>query len=218
MKSLLVLFIALNCCLAEDKNVAGVPQEVKASKDNVSLRVEYLPQYSDSHACTLSYRISNTSGKPHVTVFSGRSFDPDIQVRLVAPSGKVLSAYKDMPGAQFHAIPPHALFTEELTGRGYDHYLDLHYLFPLEEAGEYRCTLTKRVFRTNAGGAAPAGAPGTPVDLVTPEFKFRIETVDANERSPLAKLVPSLNSPTPVPPVVPNTTTKHHASHLKDLN
>jgi len=212
MKLFLVLFIALNCCLAEDKNAAGLPQEVKASKDNVSLRVEYLPQYADAHACTLSYRISNTSGKPHVTVFSGRAFDPDIQVRLVAPSGKVLSAYKDMPGAQFHAIPPSALFTEELTGRGYDHYLDLHYLFPLEETGEYRCTLTKRVFRTNAG------ALGTPVDLVTPEFKFRIETVDANERSPLAKMVPSLNSPSPVPPVVPNTTTKHHASHLKDPN
>ena len=215
MKLFLVLFIALNCCLAEDKNNASAPQEVKASKDNVSLRVEYLPQYSDSHACTLSYRISNTSGKPHVTVFSGCAFDPDIQVRLVAPSGKILIAYKDMPGAQFPAIPTHALFTEELTGRGYDHYLDLHYLFPLEETGEYRCTLTKRAFRTNAGGAAPAGAPGTPVDLVTPEFKFRIETVDANERSPLAKLVPSLNSPTPLPPVVQNTTPQHHASHLK---
>ena len=216
MKPLLVLFIALNCCLAEDKKDPGVPQEVKGSKDNVSLRVECLQKFSDSHDCTLSYRISNTSGKPHVTVFSGCAFDPDIQVRLVAPSGKVLSAYKDMPGAQFHAIPPSALFTEELTGRGYDHYLDLHYLFPLEETGEYHCTLTKRVFRTHAGGAAPAGAPGTPVDLATPEFKFRIETVDANERSPLAKLVPSLNSSNPVPPVVPNTTTKHHASHLKN--
>jgi len=210
------MFTALGCCLAEDKNGAGMPQEVKASKDNVSLRAEYLQKYPDSHACTLSYRISNTSGKHYVTVFSGCAFDPDIQVRLVAPSGKILSAYKDMPGAQFPAIPPHALFSEELTGRGYDHYLDLQYLFPLEETGEYHCTLTKRVFRTEAGGAAPAGAPGTPVDLVTPEFKFRIEAVDANERSPLAKRVPSLNSPSALPPVVQNTTTQHHALHVKD--
>jgi hypothetical protein len=210
MKPFLVLFIALNCCLAEDKKDSGAPQEVKASKDNVSLKVEYQAQYADAQACTLSYRISNTSGKPHVTVFSGRAFDPDIQVRLVAPSGKVLSAYKDMPGAQFHAIPPSALFTEELTGRGYDHYLDLHYLFPLEETGEYHCTLTKRVFHSNAG------APGTPVDLVTPEFKFSVQTVDANERSPLAKLVPSLNSPKPAAPVVQNTTPQHHASHLQE--
>ena len=211
MKLFLVLFTALSCCLAEDKNAAGMPQEVKVSKDDVSLRVEHLQQYPDPHACTLSYRISNTSGKKHVTVFSGCAFDPDIQVRLVAPSGKVLSAYKDMPGARFPAIPPNALFTEELTGRGYDHYLDLQYLFPLEESGEYRCTLTKRVFRTDAGGA-----PGKPVDLVTPEFKFRIEAVDANERSPLARLVPSLNTPNPALPVVQNTTTQHHASRVKD--
>jgi len=206
MKLFLVLFAALGCCLAQDKNDAGAPKEVKVSKDNVSLSVAYLRQYPEPHACTLSYRISNTSGKRHVTLFSGCAFDPDIQVRLVAPSGKVLTAYKDMPGAQFPAIPTHALFTEELTGRGYDHYLDLQYLYPLEETGEYCCTLTKRIFR--------ADARGTPVDLATPEFKFRIESVDANERSPLAKLVPSLNRPSPAPPVLHNTTSQHHASSM----
>ena len=205
MKSFLVLFITLGCCLAEDTNSASMPREAKVEKDHVCLRLEYLPQYPDAQACTLTYKISSTSGPKHLSLFSGSAFDPDIQVRLVAPSGKVLTAYKDMPGAQFPAIPQEALFSEELTGRGYDHYLDLQYLFPIEETGEYHCTLTKRVFREDA--------TGTPVDLVSPEIKFQIKKVDAGARSPLAKLVPSLNKPNPPPSLVEDTSL-HHASHI----
>ncbi len=208
MKSFLVLFIAIGCCLAEDKNGASLPLQARVEKDHVSLRVEYLPQYPDAQTCALSYVISTTNHTKHVNLFSGCAFDPGIQIRLVAPSGKVLTAYKDMPGAHFPAILPHALFSEELIGRGYDHYLDLRYLFPIEEKGEYRCTLTKRVFRQEANGG-----PKTPVDLVTPEIKFRIEKVDADERSPLAKLVPSLNSPHPQPSPE-HLTSLHHASHI----
>jgi hypothetical protein len=48
MKSFLVLFITLGCCLAEDKNGPSLPHEAKVEKDHVSLRVEYLSQYQDS--------------------------------------------------------------------------------------------------------------------------------------------------------------------------
>lgn len=205
MKSFLVLFITLGCCLAEDNNSASMPREAKVEKDHVSLRVEYLPQYADALTCTLSYQISSTNGQKHVSLFSGSAFDPDIKVRLVAPSGKVLTAYKDMPGAQFPAIPQEALFIEELAARGYDHYLDLQYLFPIEEKGEYHCTLTKRVFRNDENG--------TPVDIVSPEIKFLIEKVDAKVKSPLAKLVPALNKPKP-PPSLVEETSLHHASHI----
>ena len=206
MKSFLVLFIATGCCLAADKNGASPSMAAtEVEKDHVSLKVQYVPQYADAQTCTLSYVIRNTSGKKHVSLFSGCAFDPDIQIHLVAPSGKVLTAYKDMPGAKFPAIEPQALFSEDLTARGYDHYLDLRYLFPIEEKGEYHCTLTKRVFQEEAG---------KPVDLVTPEFKFRIEKVDADDRSPLAKQVPSLNTPNPVATSLEHQTARHHAAHI----
>jgi hypothetical protein len=209
MKSSLALFFTLmGCCLAEDKAATSQPLEAKVEKDHVSLKVAYQPQFPDSQSCTLSYVLSNTDGKKHVSLFSGCAFDPDIQIRLVAPSGKVLTAYKDMPGAKFPAIQPQALFSEDLTARGYDHYLDLRYLFPIEEKGEYHCTLTKRVFRQEGSG----GALGSPVDLVTPEFKFTIENVDAEEASPLAKLVPSLNHPQPTQEHL-TATSMHHASN-----
>ena len=206
MKSFLVLFTALGCCLAEDKNGASQALEAKVEKDHVCLKVEFLPQYPDSQSCTLSYLLRSTDGKKHVALFSGRAFDPDIQVQLIAPSGKVLTAYKDMPGAKFPAIQPQALFSEEVTGRGYDHYLDLRYLFPIEEKGEYRCKLTKRVFGQGGNG-------GAAVDLVTPEFKFRIDKVDEDEKSPLAKLVPSLNSPNPMASLE-HETSLHHAANI----
>ena len=211
MKSSFALFITLiGCCFSEDPNTTSQPLEAKVEKDHVCLKVAYLPQFADSHSCTLSYVLRNTDGTKHVSLFSGCAFDPDIQIHLVAPSGKVLTAYKDMPGAKFPAIQPQALFSEDLTARGYDHYLDLRYLFPIEEKGEYHCTLTKRVFRQEAGG----GALVAPVDLVSPEFKFTIEKVDADEASPLAKLVPSLNQPHPQPSLEHLTATSmHHASN-----
>ena len=209
MKSSLALFITLiGCCFAEDPNTTSQPLEAKVEKDHVCLKVAYLPQFADSHSCTLSYVLRNTDGTKHVSLFSGCAFDPDIQIHLVAPSGKVLTAYKDMPGAKFPAIQPQALFSEDLTARGYDHYLDLRYLFPIEEKGEYHCTLTKRVFRQEASG----GALVAPVDLVSPEFKFTIEKVDADEASPLAKLVPSLNQPQPAQEHL-TATSMHHASN-----
>ncbi len=208
--SLALLITMIGCCLAEDQNSASTPLEAKAEKDHVSLKVEFLEKYPDAQSCTLSYVISNKNEKKHVNLFSGCAFDPEIQVHLVAPSGKVLTAYKDMPGAQFPAIPQQALFSEELTARGNFHYLDLRYLFPIEEKGEYHCKLTKRVFREDANGNAAAA-----VDLVTPEFKFSIEKVDAEERSPLAKLVPSLNNPQPQPSLE-KLTSQHHASHVME--
>jgi|GEM_PF-1296203 len=208
MKSSLALFFTLmGCCFAEDPKSASQPLEAKVEKDHVCLKVAYQTQFADAQSCTLNYVLSNTDGTKHVTLFSGCAFDPDIQIRLVAPSGKVLTAYKDMPGAKFPAIQPQALFSENLTSRGYDHYLDLRYLFPIEEKGEYRCTLTKRVFRQEA-----AGALSTPVDLVSPEFKFTIEKVDADSASPLAKHVPSLNHPQPTQEHL-TATSMHHASN-----
>ena len=209
MKSFLALFITLiGCCFAEDPNTTSRPLEAKIEKDHVCLKVAYQPLFADSQSCTLNYVLSNTNGTKHVTLFSGCAFDPDIQIHLVAPSGKVLTAYKDMPGAKFPAIQPQALFSENLTARGYDHYLDLCYLFPIEEKGEYHCTLTKRVFRQEPNG----GALSTPVDLVSPEFKFTIEKVDADEASPLAKLVPSLHHPQPTQEHL-TATSMHHASN-----
>ena len=209
MKSSLALFITLiGCCFAEDPNTTSQPLEAKVEKDHVCLKVAYQPQFADAHSCTLSYVLRNTDATKHVSLFSGCAFDPDIQIHLVAPSGKVLTAYKDMPGAKFPAIQPQALFSEDLTARGYDHYLDLRYLFPIEEKGEYRCTLTKRVFRQESNG----GALGSPVDLVSPEFKFTIEKVDADEASPLAKLVPSLNHSQPAQEHL-TATSMHHASN-----
>jgi hypothetical protein len=208
MKSSFALFITLiGCCFAEDPNTTSRPLEAKVEKDHVCLKVAYQTQFADAQSCTLSYALSNTDGTKHITLFSGFAFDPDIQIHLVAPSGKVLTAYKDMPGAKFPAIHPEALFSENLTARGYDHYLDLRYLFPIEEKGEYHCTLTKRVFRQEA-----AGALSTPVDIASPEFKFTIEKVDADGASPLAKLVPSLNHPQPSQDHL-TATSMHHASN-----
>jgi hypothetical protein len=48
------------------------------------------------------------------------------------------------------------------------------------------------------------------VDLVTPEFKFRIESVGAEGKSPLAKWVPSLRKPSPATPV--EESSRHHST------
>ena len=50
---------------------------------------------------------------------------------------------------------------------------------PFDEIGEYRCNIARRVYDTlnMKTKAAAAEVKGVPVDLVAPEFRFRVESL-----------------------------------------
>ena len=178
-------------------------------EDGLGLAARYYPSYASNNANGFVVGIMLwNSGDMHEYVyqFSGKAFDPRVSIRLISPSGKVLTAYKDMPGAKFPQTPPEKMYTVKLTSGGYVGSFSFSEHYPVNETGEYRCTLSKRVYRKEPNNTANPGSLGTPVDLVTPEFKFRIEAIDPKYHSGWADLVPALKSQSPGTSAVSSTT------------
>ncbi len=164
-------------------------------EDGLGLGVRYYSHYASNepNGFVIGIMLWSTSDKnKYRYAYSGKVFDPEVSIRLIAPSGQVLVAYKDMPGAKFPEIRPEKMHVDVLTGRGYTSSFSLSEQYPITETGEYRCTLSKRVFREETNSTPKPGALGTPVDLETPEFKFHIDSIDPKYRSGWADLVPSL--------------------------
>ncbi len=75
-----------------------------------------------------------------------------------------------------HAIEPGARSHEEISLADY---------FPFNTVGEYRCTITKRIYdhSSTSNEISGAGVRGDPFDLTAPEFSFRVESLKHVERT-----------------------------------
>jgi hypothetical protein len=108
------------------------------------------------------------------------------------------------------------------TGAQFEGSLDLAIEYPFQTVGEYRCVLTRRVYRSDPSivPKGPHDPPGIAVELASPEFRFQIAAIDPSYKSPLADAVPksaeaepstsSASSPAQAPPpsVKPSPTPK----------
>ncbi len=157
------------------------------------MAVRFETSYASNRGITVSYTISNSSQVAHKFIRANDTFDVSIQ--LLSPDGKPVTAFRDMPGATVHRQNLKRFFVDDLApGAQFEGSLDLAIEYPFQTVGEYRCVLTRRVYRSDPSivPKGPHDPPGIGVELVSPEFRFQIAAIDPSYKSPLADAVPKL--------------------------
>ena len=149
---------------------------------------EVRPQasYADPEEVNFECTMFNHSDMTMLVVSIGQ-----YRIRLIGPDGNPVRPYpfhrsKNTGAYAVVRIPP---------GETYEQGLRLSGLFPFPLAGEYRCFVTRRVYRwvsaeiPDVRDLLDQDYYGTPVDVSTPEVRFRIEKPTSPDR-PRKKIDP----------------------------
>lgn len=164
--------------------------------DAVTIKYEGPDSFQDNKKISINFSVKNDSDFLYRMVYANGIYD--LELKLTGPDGSQISGYHEMKDSHIGGgaykfsvgeIPPH----QKIMGDA----VPLSLYWPLEKAGVYRCILTKRIYRQDPArpNYQSASEPGIPVEIVSPEFDFRIESIDPTFKSEAAKLVGKTTSP-----------------------
>jgi hypothetical protein len=178
---------------AEDSKESSV----ETFHNGIMMHVRFMKSYPTNRKVYINYSILNKSEFILKMIHANGIHDVDLE--LTGPNGKRITAYHDMEGANIFRGQFKRLYVETIQQGQEDigDPVELSLFYPLELAGEYRCIMKKRIYKEDLTVTENISAlrPGFPVDIASPEFHFRIESIDASYISPAALAVPSLNKP-----------------------
>lgn len=154
----------------------SLSQSVSVKSNDIKLTVEYQKSYSESETVPIKTLIENLSNNNIGLVWATQIYG--LRIILIGPDGarvKTLPYTLDTKRNTFGKIKRNDKSEDEIMLAGY---------FPFEKVGEYRCRITRRVYDTSMLNVSEISLDnrGNPVDLLAPEFTFRVETAKPIER------------------------------------
>lgn len=168
--------------------------EVESTSAGVTLKVKCLPTYATNRDVIVNYSIVN-NGKRIVKMIHANGIH-DVHLELTGPDGKRITAFHDIGGddlfgGQFKRFYVDALEENE---EGSGDPLELFLFYPLNLPGEYRFIMTKRIYLQDTLDSERRSIlrPGVPVDIVAPELRFRISSIDKSYSSPVEQAIKKL--------------------------
>lgn len=158
----------------------GKDQAVTPAKNEIIYHVTNQASYLDPEEVILDYLIENRSKLTMIVVSHGLD-----RIKLYGPDGELVRPYpyrSSGMGSRMYVIncyPPDGRCTGSLC---------LSALFPFPIQGEYRCTLTRRIYLWNSTEIPDTQALidndyyGTPFEVTAKEIKFRVEAPTSKAR------------------------------------
>lgn len=177
-KYLILLFLANYAVGASSESDIETRSSVSTKSKDISFSVNFSKIYPDAMEVTVNHTVINTSDHAIKCVGGNRVYDR--RISLYGPDGKQVAPYPyDMS-----MMKRFTTYTIEAGGRD-DEEISLASYFPFNTMGEYRCTITKRVYdySSTSNKISEAGVRGDPLDLTAPGFSFRIESLKHVERT-----------------------------------
>ena len=141
---------------------------VATRSGEIEFKIDYADSYPENVRINVKHTVNNlTEHYINIVVANGIY---DLRIALTAPSGKKIPPYPYSMSCKRYTIgkiPPGSGYTEEMILADY---------FPFDEVGEYKCNITRRVYDvlTMESESSAAKAKEMPIDLVAPEFSFRV--------------------------------------------
>ena len=166
--------LMVTCSLAEEAPEKG---RVSTRSGDIDFSVEYAKSYPDGMVVSITHTIKNATDHVIQEIDADRVYDR--KFILTGPDGRLVTPYPFMLRMLSYGsrtLEPGESDAEEI---------ELGKYFPFRVAGEYRCTVTRRVYdtATTSTRRSADGITGDPVDLTAPEFRFRVESSKHVERS-----------------------------------
>ncbi len=152
-------------------------ERVTTKYDDIEFFVDYSKSYPDGMRVNITHTVKNASG--HAIDQNVADGVYDRKFSLIGPDGQPV-----IPYPYFFRIFSFGSRMIE-PGESAAEKFDLANWFPFRVAGEYRCTITRRIYVNISTSAKhwDGGIVGDPVDLTAPEFRFRVESSKHDERS-----------------------------------
>jgi len=148
-----------------------------SSDDGLVIATYAKASYPDPDAVVVNYAITNGSKNAIILTPTCGGFEY-LRLRLTGPDGKAVKPYphpdryKRRGPFIVQDYPPGAKVEDEVS---------LSTLFPFPEVGEYRCSLTRRLYKHNAPAVTDPhklysqDSYGKPVNVTAHEFSFILE-------------------------------------------
>jgi hypothetical protein len=167
-------------CLAED-----IPA-FEGSKDGVTLRVACQKSFSSNREVEIGFVVLNRSDSKYGLMVP--SDVQDTRIQLCGPDGREIVGYQEKDGWLFSWSLKRRFLAELKPGQDFEgDPVSLSTFWPLRQVGEYRCRMTKRLYRAEKLEGEPIGISnrGTPVEIESAEFTFGVEAIDPTFKSSL---------------------------------
>src|ERR1035437_7441023 len=166
--------LMVTCSLAEEAPDKG---HVTTRSGDIIFSVDYAKSYPDGMEVSVTHTVTNATDHAIQEMKADRVYDR--KIILTGPDGRLVTPYPFMLRMFSYGsrtLEPGESDAEEI---------ELGKYFPFRVAGEYRCTVTRRVYdtATTSTRRSADGITGDPVDLTAPEFRFRVESSKHVERS-----------------------------------
>lgn len=170
------------CLLAVSPMVIGAnDQTISSEVSGIRIAVAHTSEYDSSNSVLIRYTITNRSSRP-IKVVHGTDIYHDFSINLIAPDGT--------PSQQFSLVSDIWRGSTATLNPGDSEQggIDLALVYPLTVTGEYRCSITKRVYEEDATviRRTSRDPPGKPIELTSPEFRFDVLSIDPTFVSPFA--------------------------------
>ena len=156
----------------------GQIRSTDITKNGITLGVKYESSYPTSGRVSFEYTIANQSDTPFILTTLGG--DEDRTMSLLAPDGTSVREYERSRMSKSRKYMLMHRGEKDSGSR------DLSYYFPFTQVGEYRCTFSLRIYEATGITVDGYFRQGKPIDITVPEFRFRVESIDPDYRSPLA--------------------------------
>jgi hypothetical protein len=151
---------------------------VEGTKDGVAVRVVCPKSFPSNGEVVINYSVINQSEGAYRMVHTHQFHD--IRIELIGPDGGKIAGYGDKNGwIEWTSFKRRIIASLEHGKKHQGDAIHLAHAWPLKEVGEYRCRLTKRIYRVDPlEKRSSSDILVDPVEIEIPEFTFRVESID----------------------------------------
>lgn len=163
------------------QSIIAQPTTVRSSSHGVTLEVAFQPTYPKSSELIFTHSITNVAGGHIKTIQATNIYD--LSITVLDPNGSLVQPFPRNE-TQFKRF----VISDLLIGQTQSESINLAEYYPIIEAGEYRCSVTRQFYNaaTMSASEFTQYRPGTPQTISSPQFRFRIASIDHTYKSPLA--------------------------------
>ena len=178
---------------SEDDFQKGDLGTVNSSSSGFTLKVWFNKTFQSNRDVEINYSVINKSDSSCKIIHADAIHD--IKMNLTDPHGHRVIGYHEMKGSTIDRGQFKRFFVKTIEpnqeGRGDTIPVSLYW--PIKSVGEYKCVITKTIYRSNETDQSQISIlrPGIAFEIVSPEFKFQIKSIDETFKSPAEAMVRS---------------------------